>query len=84
MVERKRQMDGRTKMLFQMRVKKWLCKKNGVIVKIMTNMFHKMQRSRFIMYPNTGKHKLLCGVNAYEATGGNDSQYYGSLVAAVN
>jgi hypothetical protein len=68
--ERIRQMDGRTKMLIQMRVKKWLCTKkwwynenNG------KHMFHKIQRSRFIMSPSTGKYKLLCGVHAYVAVG---------------
>jgi len=36
--DRIRQMDGREKMFIQIRVQKWLCTKNGGIMKIMTNI----------------------------------------------
>ena len=45
--------------------KKWWYNENND-----KHLFHKIDRSRFIMSPSTGKYKLLHGVHAYVAVGG--------------
>jgi hypothetical protein len=82
--ERIRQMGGRTKMLTETRVlaiykKRWYNENNN------KHLFHKIQRSRFIMSLRTGKYKfcVVC-IHVWQWGRGNDSQYSGSLVAAVN
>jgi len=56
-------MDGRTKMLIQMRVQKWLhTKKNGGIMKIMTNICFTKYREVDLLCPQAQENINFCVV----------------------